>query len=91
VAASGGMAYTRLARSEEYIDFVEQRTILIYPEEAASGPGWYGAVNLRLISVAGLMGEAGVRYLAEYPEFPGVESSFWGTNLLFDLGVGYRF
>lgn len=91
LAASGGLTYTRLARSEEYTRFVEERTVLVYPGEAASGPGWYGAVNLRLLTVAGLVGEAGVRYLAEYPEFPSVEPSFWGTDLLFDLGVGYRF
>jgi hypothetical protein len=91
VAASGGMAYTRLARSKEYTDFVEERTVLVYPEEAAGGPGWYGAAHLRLLTVAGLMGEAGARYLAEYPEFPSAGPSFWGTNLLFDLGVGYWF
>jgi hypothetical protein len=88
---SGGMNYTRLAMAKEYRDFVEKNTTLIFYDDAASGLGWYAGGGIKFLQKNGVMSQVGFRYSQEYPKFPRGAEAFSGSNLMLDLGFGYRF
>jgi hypothetical protein len=90
-ALSGGASYVRLAFADEYKDFVEQNTGVVFYDDAASGFGWYAGGAFRILSKTGYVSELGIHYSQEYPMFPKGTKAFTAANVFLDLSLGYAF
>jgi hypothetical protein len=88
---AGGLQYTRLALAQDYMDFVETTTSIVFYDDAASGMGWYAGPEFQVVAKRGAVFHFDGRFVQEYPKFPKGTKAFTGSELLFSAGIGYRF
>lgn len=90
-AVSGGLNYTRLAFSDEYITFTETHSDFHFYDDAGSGFGWYAGPEIEVVLKRGLIVHFGGRFYQEDPKFPKGTRAYTGNQFLGSVGLGYRF